>query len=116
MFKVDLNIEKNRIYVTLGETVTGDGEKLVNLIKENTAKLSQGFTCVSDISNFTLTDPGEAVWADKALKTLADAGMARAVRVTGQEVPYSEMKEKYGYIVSLSKTVEEAEEILDRFS
>ncbi|MCP3872136.1 MAG: hypothetical protein GY699_03135 [Desulfobacteraceae bacterium] len=115
MFSVSIKEAKNRIYIQLGEMGTGDGEKLVNEIKEKTAMLSKGFTCVSDIINFSITDPKEAIWADTALKTLADAGMVRAVRVTGQESQYKETKEKLGYTVSLSKTIEEAEKVLDAF-
>ena len=42
-----------------------------------------------------------------------EAGMIRAARVTGHEVVYSEVKEKYGYRVGLAKTVEDADRILD---
>ena len=113
MYSININVEKNRIYIRLDAIDTGEGEKLVQQILTETAKLSAGFTCVSDISNFSLNDPGEAVWADTALKTLAEAGMVRAVRVTGHEMVYSEVKEKYGYMVGLAKTVEDADRILD---
>lgn len=113
MFNVVADKEKNRIYVTLGAIDTGDGKKLVDQITVETAKLGDTFTCVSDISNFSINDPGEAVWADTALKTLADAGMVHAIRVTGNDVEYQETTEKYGYTVGLAKTVEDADRILD---
>ncbi len=115
MFSVKINEERNRLYITLGEMVTGEGEKLVNDLKEKIKKLKKGFTAISDIRNFTITDPSEAFWADNALKVVAEAGMVRAVRVTGSVTHCKETKEKYGYIVSLAATVEEAEKVLDDY-
>ncbi len=115
MYKVIANKEKNRIYITLGVVETGEGEKFVNDIRVETAKLGETFTCVSDITNFSFKDPTEAVWAEKALKALAEAGMVRAVRVTGSEVEYKETKEEYGYTVGLAKTIEDADQILDAY-
>lgn len=113
MYSINVDEKKNRIYIKLDAIDTGDGEKLVRQLMAETARLTPGFTGVSDISNFSLNDPAEAVWADKALKTLAEAGMVSAVRVTGREVVYKETKEKYGYMVGLAKTVEDADRILD---
>lgn len=116
MFSVECNIEKNRIYVTLGEVGSGDGNKLMAEIKKKVKDLKKGFTGVSDITNFKLTDPEEAViWTDKLLKTLADAGMVRAVRVTNSLTTKKAMKEKYGYYLSLSPTIEDADKVLDAF-
>jgi len=113
MYAIRTDKSKNRIYITLGGIETGEGEALVAGIRVETAALSPGFACVSDITRFAVLDPGEAVWADQALKSLADAGMARAIRVTGQKVEYRETKEKYGYMVGLAETIEEADRILD---
>jgi len=115
MYEVRVDVEKNRIYVVLGEINTGDGEKMIQLVKDGVAKLRSPFTCVSDISDFSLLDPGEGKWADTGLKILARAGMARAVRVTRHKVKYSEKKEKYGYIVSPAPTVDAADDILDAY-
>nr|NJM03384.1 hypothetical protein [Desulfobacula sp.] len=114
MYVIRTDKLKNRIYITLGAIETGEGEKLVAGIKAETAALTPGFACVSDITRFAVLDPREAVWADQALKSLADAGMTRAVRVTGQKVEYRETREKYGYTVGLAETMEDADRILDR--
>jgi len=113
MYAIRTDKSKNRIYITLGAIETGEGEKLVAGIKSEAALLATGFSCVSDITNFSVLDPREAVWADTALKGLADAGMVRAVRVTGRKVEYRETKEKYGYMVGLAETIEDADRILD---
>lgn len=113
MYSIRTDKSKNRIYIVLGAAETGDGEKLVAEIKAETALLKPGFTCVSDITHFSMNDPKEAVWADQALKSLADAGMVRAVRVVGQKVDYLETTEKYGYTVGLAETVQDADRILD---
>ncbi len=115
MFSVKCNVEKNRIYITLGEMGSGDGEKLVNEIKKKITHLKRGFTGISDITNFKITDPKEAVWADKAFKVVVDAGMVRAVRVTNSLTTTKETKEKQGYVLSLAPTVEEADKVLDAF-
>ena len=113
MHAIKADQSKNRIYITLGAIETGEGETLVAGIKAETARLTPGFTCVSDITGFSILDPKEAVWADTALKTLAEAGMVRAVRVTGQKVDYWETTEKYGYQVGVAETIEDADRILD---
>ena len=113
MYVIRTDKSKNRIYITLGAIETGEGETLVAGIKDETATLKHGFTCVSDITRFSVLDPKEAVWADQALKSLADAGMTRAIRVTGQKTEYREIKEKYGYTVGLAETMEDADRILD---
>ncbi|MFA5903727.1 MAG: hypothetical protein WC836_07305 [Desulfobacula sp.] len=113
MYTIRTDKAKNRIYIVLGAIETGEGEKLVDGIKAETTLLKPGFTCVSDISNFSILDPKEAVWADTALKTLSDSGMVRAIRVTGQTVEYRETTEKYGYKVGLAATVEDADRLLD---
>lgn len=101
------------MYVTLGPVDTGDGESFFKQLNENVEKLENGFTCVSDISNFSFNDPGETVWVDKAIQVLADAGMVKVVRVTGSEVKNRETTEKLGYKVGLAKNVEDADKILD---
>lgn len=113
MYTIRTDKAKNRIYITLGAIETGEGETLVAGIKAETATLTPGFACVSDITRFSILDPEEAVWADKALKTLADAGMTRAIRVTGQKVEYREKKETYGYMVGLAERIVDADRILD---
>lgn len=113
MYSIRTDKIKNRIYIVLGGIETGEGETLLAGIRSETAGLKPGFTCVSDIRAFSILDPGESVWADAALKALADAGLARAIRVTGQKVEYRESTEKYGYKVGLAETVEDADKILD---
>lgn len=115
MFSVKVDSKKNRIYVTLGEMGAGEGEKLVEEIKQKVAPLKKEFTGVSDITNFSILAPEEAHWADIALKTIAEAGMTRAVRVTRSFTTNKPTTEKYGYVVSLCKTVEEADKVLDEY-
>ncbi len=115
MFSVKVNEEKNRIYITLGEMGTGEGEQLVNDLKEKLTKLKKGFTGISDIRNYAITDPSESFWADRALKVVTEAGMVRAVRVTGSVTHDKETKEKLGYVVSLAASIEEADKVLDEY-
>ncbi|MCP4020747.1 MAG: hypothetical protein GY729_02795 [Desulfobacteraceae bacterium] len=113
MFSVSTNKEKNRIYIKLGAADTGEGEKLIQQIRTEITKLSPGFTCVSDISNFSLNDPAESKWAEEILKTLADAGLSRAIRVVGYDIKYYESKGVHGYSIGLAKSVQDADKILD---
>ena len=114
MFSIHVNKEKNRLYIELGGTDTGDGQRMLQEIETKIVQLEKGFECISDISNFSFNDRNEAVWAEKVLKTLAGAGMARAIRVTGTDVKYRETTEKYGYVVGIAKTVQAAEAVLDQ--
>jgi len=56
MFSTCINERKNRLGITLGAAETGDGKKLIQQIRAQLEKLSPGFTCISDISNFSLKD------------------------------------------------------------
>ncbi len=113
MYSTWIDQNKNRIYIVLGKMGTGEGEKIYTEIRSLSKQLKPGFTAVSDISGFLVADPAEGVWADKILKHLAGAGLAKAVRVTGEVTDKRERAEKYGYRVMLTKTVKEADELLD---
>ena len=115
MFSISINKEKNRIYIELGQIDTGEGEKFINQLNQYVSKLQKEFSAVSDIRQFKVLDPGEAKWADIVLTTLVKAGMLRAVRVTESLPSQKEIQEKYGYIVRLASSVEEADKILDEY-
>lgn len=114
MYQIKVDSEKNRFYATLGVMGTGDGEKVYLSVIKAIKKLKPGFTAVSDISGFSVTDPKEAVWVEKIIKHLADAGMAKVARVTGSKSDLKEKVEKHGYKVVSVTNIEEADQILDQ--
>jgi len=113
MYQVRVDPGKNRIFIKLGKVGSGEGELFFNEIKDAAGKLKKGFSAVSDITEFVIIDPKEGVWAEKILSFLAASGMELAVRVTGMPTDLKRKKEKLGYDVVMTGTLEEAEAFLD---
>lgn len=117
MYEVKVIPEKNRIYITLGQMGSGEGEPFFNEVKNSVEKLKKGFTAVSDIRKFVITDSEEGmIWAQKVLSLLSESGMALAVRVTGMRTNLNRKKEEAGHEVVITETPEEAEAYLDKES
>lgn len=113
MYKIDIDIEKNRLYLTLLTMSTKEGPDFLAEIEASLAQLENGFSVISDITRFSVNDPKGNVWAEKIITFLAEKGMKRAVRVNGISSKEKEV-EDHGYLVSTAKTVKDAETFLDQ--
>ncbi len=115
MYRIITDELKNRVYIILGAIETGEGQKIYDEVQAAVARLKKGFTAVSDITQFTFSDPKEGEWADKTIQLLAEAGMAMVARVTGNKTSTAHRVEStYGYRIVMVNEFSEADELLDR--
>jgi len=114
MFSVSNDIIKNRLHVELKTTEKGDGEKLYQEIKTKIPELKAVFTGISDITQYSVAHQEETLYIDKIFKLLSEHGMTRAIRVTGFNAKEDEFEDtNYNFIISLAKTIKDADRILD---
>ncbi len=115
MYEIKIDENKNRLYIKLGAIDTGDGQKIYNEIQQAVKKLKKDFSAVSDIREFTFSDPAEGDWAEKVLHLLALSGMATVARVTGNKTSIVERTEPtHGYRIVMVSKSDEADEVLDQ--
>jgi hypothetical protein len=119
MFMIKSNIEKNRLYITLGKMGDPDIRGLVKEITHCAASLKPGFTCLVDIRNMDINYSEKQMFTMEIIMGgLIDAGMSRVVRVVSKKNKISQMKMEQGsralgYRARPAYTLEEAENILD---
>ena len=119
MFMIKSNIEKNRLYITLGKMGDPDIRGLVKEITHSASSLKPGFTCLVDIRNMDINYSEKQMFTMEIIMGgLIDAGMSRVVRVVSKKNKISQMKMEQGsralgYRARPAYTLEEAENILD---
>jgi hypothetical protein len=113
------NIEKNRLYITLGKMDDPEIRGLIKDITYNAAQLKPGFTCLVDIRNMDIKYSEKQMFTmELIMGGLIDSGMGRVVRVVSKKNKISQMKMEQesralGYRARPASTIEEAERILD---
>jgi len=113
------NIEKNRLYITLGKMGDPDIRGLIKEITHCASSLKTGFTCLVDIRNMDINYSEKQMFTMEIIMGgLIDAGMSRVVRVVSKKNKISQMKMEQGsralgYRARPAYTLEEAENILD---
>ncbi|MDY0360885.1 MAG: hypothetical protein RBR08_05500 [Desulforegulaceae bacterium] len=119
MFRAEINSEKNRLYLYLGNIeekedfshAVSETERLVRFLR-------QGFTCISDLRGFTFKD-NDHYFMQSIQETLWDAGVKLVIRVIDEKSIKTFCFEKKslvwpGYQIETAFTIEEAEIILSR--
>jgi len=119
MFKAEINTEKNRLYLYLGN-IEGkeDFSQAVSETEHLVRFLKQGFTCISDLRGFTFTDKHH-YFMQSIQETLWDAGVKLAIRVIDEKSIKTFCFEKKslvwpGYQIKIALSLEEAESILSK--
>ena len=119
MFMIKSNIEKNRLYITLGKMVDTDIRGLIKDITRSASALKPGFTCLVDIRNMDINYSEKQMFTmELIMGGLIDAGMSKVVRVVSKKNKISQMRMEQGsramgYRARPASTIEEAETILD---
>jgi hypothetical protein len=113
------DVDKNRLYITLGKMEDNDIRGLIKEITHSTSMLKPGFGCLVDIRNMDIkyTEKQMTVM-EIVMGGLLDAGMGRVVRVVSKKNKISQMRMEQesralGYRARPASTIEEAERILD---
>lgn len=81
MFKADLDVEKNRLYLFIGNIQ--EKEEFGNAIAETERLvrfLKQGFTCISDLRGFKFRDK-DHYFMQSIQETLWDSGVKLVIRI-----------------------------------
>ncbi|WP_027360178.1 hypothetical protein [Desulforegula conservatrix] len=123
MNKVFADLSKNRLYIILG-TVSSEDETrfLVNRVLNEVKKLRHGFTCITDLREFSLSNGINDDFMQDCQEILWEGGIRKAIRITG--VPDTgfcfdfEKKSKVwpAYQTDQVFSMEEAESSLDSLS
>lgn len=117
MLNVQIDLIKNRLYLTVGSIHHNNIRLSVNLVEKALCKLEAGFTCITRVIDAVDFDREEIEEIQTIQKLLAEHEMAHMVligdvkgrhllKTFGREVPYR---------ITEAASMEEAEEILDEW-
>ncbi|MFO7559909.1 MAG: hypothetical protein R6X10_13830 [Desulfobacterales bacterium] len=119
MYQVRADIEKNRLYVTIG-SVTEENEMMtaiqeIELVVQN---LRKGFDCITDLREYEILNDEDEKFVYQAQKILVDAGMSRVVRVIKKfgslgHFQFDKLSKEVGYHAKSVNSIAEAENLLD---
>jgi len=119
MYNVRADIEKNRLYVTIG-SVTEENEKMAAIqeIKFVVQDLKKGFDCITDLREYEILIDENEKFIYQAQKILTDAGLSKVVRVIKKfgslgHFQFDKLSKEVGYHAKNVNSIEEAEKLLD---
>ena len=83
MHKVFADLPKNRLYIILG-TVSSEDETrfFVNKVLNEVKKLRHGFTCITDLRDFGLSNGMNDDFMQDCQEILWEGGIRKAIRIT----------------------------------
>ncbi len=119
MHDVSIDVDKNRIYITIGSLKNeAEMKDIVKAVKSQCQKLKDGFTCVTDLRNYEFQDEKFERYIKEAQQTLVKAGLFKVVRVTRKfgaigHFQFDNTSFEVGYHADSTTSTEEAEKILD---
>ncbi len=119
MNKICADVSKNRIYVRLEQGSREEIIEVVNAIERECKKLQRGFSCLTDIRNYTPIAESDEDVLFQAQIMLWQAGMASVVRVSRNIAEKGQIQlEKAsilsaGYSAVAVDSMEDAERLLD---
>jgi hypothetical protein len=119
MYQVRADIEKNRLYVTIGSAA--DENEMMAAIQEielAVQDLKEGFDCITDLREYEILIDEHEKFIYQAQKILADAGMLKVVRVIKKfgslgHFQFDKLSKGVGYHAKNVNSIEEAEKFLD---
>ncbi len=116
--KVVVDIKKNRLYITLGNTIRkGELEKIYEDIRSGVQDLDSGFDVITDLRECTVGHLTGILTFKKIMEYLAENGVNRTVRVVGKsKVLFKQVskitKSVKGYHPIYVSSFDEMEELL----
>lgn len=119
MHDVSIDVDKNRIYITIGSLKNeAEMKDIVKAVKSQCRKLKGGFTCVTDLRNYEFQDEKFEGYIKEAQEALVTAGLFKVVRVTRKfgaigHFQFDNTSFEVGYHADSTTSMEEAEKILD---
>ena len=122
MYNVKADIEKNRIYITIGQ-LEGESamQALSQAVKTECQKLKKGFTCITDLRKYEVQDDQFENYVKETQESMIQSGMSKVVRVRREtgllgHFQFDNASMDVGYHAENVTSMEEAEKILDEHS
>lgn len=119
MYDVTADIEKNRIYITVGK-LEGESamQALAQAVKTECQKLKKGFTCITDLRKYEVQDDRFENYVTQTQEAMIEAGMSKVVRVRREtgllgHFQFDNASMDVGYHAENVTSMEDAEKILD---
>jgi hypothetical protein len=119
MYDVTADIEKNRIYITVGK-LEGESamQALAQKVKTECQKLKKGFTCITDLRKYEVQDDQFENYVTQTQEAMIEAGMSKVVRVRREtgllgHFQFDNASVNVGYHAENVTSMEDAEKILD---
>lgn len=119
MHNVSVDVQKNRLYITLGklekvEEILELGEAM----REECKKLSPGYTCITDLREYELLEENYEIYIKGIQEFLRDLGVSQVVRVVRKfgrwgHVQFDKTSMDLGYSAQSVDSMAKAEAILD---
>ncbi len=120
MFKVNSDVSKNRLYITLEKLEEAIIKPILTDLSSHVGKLGEGFTCLVDIRKMSYEEHSDgAEYVEIIQGALRDAGMKKVVRVVDESNLQSQdamniRSSSLGYTGKAAFSIEEAETMLDQ--
>lgn len=118
MFKVDVNLIKNRLYLTVGPINKDRLDSVIDEIADAVADLDPGFTCVTRVIDVRKLDEQDVLTVIRVQDLLTDKGVAMVARVgivEGKQI-LARIGEDAGYLTVDVESPEEADTVLDKWT
>jgi len=120
MHEIRVDLEKNRLYFTLGQLSQADElAEIVHKMQQAVHQLSRGFTCITDLRHYMLADGLSENFMRHCQEALWDSAIGRVVRVKAPERTTPHFPHEHeslvwpAYSVTSALSLEEAETMLD---
>jgi len=119
MNEIRADIRKNRIYICLKHGNREEVRGIVNDIEKECKKLQRGFSCLTDIRNYTPIPENDEDLLIQSQIMLWQAGMKKVVRVINGSFERGQMQLERasrlsaGYSAAAVDSIEDAEELLN---
>ena len=118
MNRIEFNVAKNRLYLTLLNGGSAEMKWFYRVVKHAVNMLKEGFSCLTDISEYDPKSLEDEELLVKIQVLLWKSGMGKVVRVRKSRSMSGHLQlEKAsiatGYSAKVVRTIKEAEEILD---
>ncbi len=121
MHEIRVDVEKNRLYFTLGKINQADElADIVHKVQRAVHQLSRRFTCVTDLRHYSLAEDLSDNFMRLCQEALWDSAIGRVVRVNSPEQKAAHFTYENeslvwpAYSVDSVPTLEEAETLLDQ--
>ena len=119
MHDVRADLNKNRIYITVGRIENEEEmQSIVDKVNSECPKLKTGFTCLTDLRNYEYQDEIFEHYIKEAQEALLARGMSKVVRVHRKvgmlgHLQFETVSLDLGYRAKNVTSIEDAEKILD---